>query len=231
MNVISKLVILFNLIPIPFLIGKNSNGEDKLIDLFSTSLLMISYSQDEQLIKILKKLFDLNNESFLSKYLITTSRILEEIEINNETDKIFLRDAPEKSLAKFLNEINKQIAKRYKEIDKEKRDEFKRIVLIIDDIWSLVISKPRSNVLLFINILLKGSAVGVNTIIFSGISYRNLLPQLIEINPEIKAELQKKYGILEPKTLNIIGTELIFTPDDLVFLRKKGEMEVERYFK
>jgi hypothetical protein len=76
-----------------------------------------------------------------------------------------------------------------------------------------------------------GPAVGINTILASGISYRNLLQQLISINPTILTELQNKYGIPEPKQINLMGDEIIFTPDDLIFFKQAGKMEMERLFK
>jgi hypothetical protein len=62
-------------------------------------------------------------------------------------------------------------------------------------------------------IILYGSDVGIHTIFTSKLSYRNLLEQLININPSITKELQKKYGVPEPKRINSIGHELLFTAD------------------
>jgi hypothetical protein len=82
-----------------------------------------------------------------------------------------------------------------------------------------------------IRVMLYGPAVGIHTIIASGISYRNLLQQLVNTHPMIKEELQKKYGDPEPKQLNMIGHELIFTSDDLIFYKEPGQMEHLRLFK
>jgi hypothetical protein len=79
-------------------------------------------------------------------------------------------------------------------------------------------------------IILYGSDVGIHTIFTSKLSYRNLLEQLININPSITKELQKKYGVPEPKRINSIGNELLFTADNVVFYKKAGSMEMVRMY-
>ena len=69
-----------------------------------------------------------------------------------------------------------------------------------------------------------------NTIITSSLSYRNLLEQLININPSITKELQKKYGVPEPQKITILGSELILTAENLVFYKKAGSMGMEKMY-
>ena len=78
--------------------------------------------------------------------------------------------------------------------------------------------------------MLFGPAVGIHTIFASGISYRNLLQQLININPAITDMLQEKYGVPEPKQISVMGKELIYTSDDLIFYRINGFEELEKYY-
>ncbi|MCY7361097.1 MAG: hypothetical protein LH629_03370, partial [Ignavibacteria bacterium] len=98
-------------------------------------------------------------------------------------------------------------------------------------IWDIVKAKPKKLTLDLMLILLYGPAVGIHTIIASGISYRNLLQQLVGIHPILTLELQKKYGRPEPKQISALGHELIYTPDELVFYKKQGSFEMERFFK
>lgn len=229
-------------------IGKYSNGAIQLIDLSQISLLMISFSKDNQLVNILNKILKTDYENKKTHYIITSSRRLLQLELTG-SELFFLRDIPEKSSFKsrsdFLNQINKEINHRLKILNDKKVKNFARYVslniwndikltyqfMIVDDVWDLVVSKPKSIGLSMMNIILNGPIVGIHTIIASGISYRNILQQLIQINPVITDQLQKKFGIPEPKQLNVIGTELIFTPDDLIFLKKTGEMSIQRFFK
>ncbi len=103
-------------------------------------------------------------------------------------------------------------------------------LLLIDDIWNLVKAKPVSLSIQLFRIILNGPAVGVHTIIGSNISYRNLLQHLIELNPAIRKMLQEKYGIPEPTQISSIAQELILTPDHLVFYKKSGLGDLEKYY-
>lgn len=101
--------------------------------------------------------------------------------------------------------------------------------LIIDDIWDIITSIPKTNALNLLLIMLYGPEVGIRTIFASIISYINLLQQLIHLHPQLKIELQKKYGIPEPKLISNVGHELIFSIEDFVYYR--SGQKLERYFK
>jgi len=102
--------------------------------------------------------------------------------------------------------------------------------LLIDDIWNLVKAKPESLAISLFRIILNGPAVGIHTIMGSNISYRNLLQHLISLNPPIRKMLQEKYGIPEPTQISAIAQELILTPDKLVFYKKTGVANLEKYY-
>jgi DNA segregation ATPase FtsK/SpoIIIE-like protein len=70
--------------------------------------------------------------------------------------------------------------------------------LLIDDIWNLVSAKPQSLSISLFRIILNGPGVGIHTILGSNISYRNLLQQLIELNPAIEKMLQENTASLLP---------------------------------
>jgi hypothetical protein len=233
---------------IPLIIGKNSSGKDQYVDLSTVPLLMISYSSEKQMFEILNRFFKINYEYNSANYLITSSRHMEQI-IVEENQLFFLRDIPEKSRFKsrlsLLNSINKEMKRRIKILEGKKVKDFARYVslnlwnehkltyqfMIIDDIWDIVIAKPKTIGLSMMNIILNGPLVGIHTILTSGLSYRNILQQLIQLNPIIREQLRNKYGMPEPQQINVLGTELIFTPDELIFLKKSGEMEMQRFFK
>lgn len=216
---------------IPLLIGKNSNGEDKYIDLAAISLLMVSYSRDNQLTEVISRLLQLNSYYKEKNYIIATSKIIQQNQhINN--DVVFLKDDPGKSTVKsrlhLLKRVQREIKKREKVADKQ---ELPHQFLIIDDVWDLVTAKPQSVGLSLMSILLDGVTVKVHTILASGLSYRNLLQQLIQINPSLNIELERRFGKPIPKQMNVLGTELIFSPDDLIFLKEVGDMEMKRFFR
>jgi hypothetical protein len=72
--------------------------------------------------------------------------------------------------------------------------------------------------------------VGIHTILGSNISYRNLLQQLIELNPAIEKMLQEKYGIPAPTQISSIAQELIISPDKLIFYKKSSVLDMQKYY-
>jgi hypothetical protein len=105
------------------------------------------------------------------------------------------------------------------------------LFLFIDDIWDIIVSKPKKLALNFMMILLYGQYVGVHVVFASAISYRNLLQQLVGIYPILTIELKKKYGIPEPVKISDLGQELFFTPDGLVYYKKNAISDLLKYYK
>jgi hypothetical protein len=233
---------------IPFKIGKNSNGDDQYIDLSEIPLLMVSYSDEHILNEVFQKLQFLQYPYKGANYVITNSRRLKLWEARNVEDQIFLKDEPEQtnihSRQKLFKKVIDEIVRREQILKSKKGMDFKRYYslnlwnqekfsyqfLMIDDIWDIVTAKPRGLGINLIRIMLFGPAVGIHTIFASGISYRNLLQQLVNINPAITDMLQEKYGVPEPKQIGVMGKEFIYTSDGLIFYRKNGFEELEKYY-
>jgi len=228
------------------LIGKNSHGEDQYIDLTKVPVLIISYCEDAQIKSIFNQfhLFD-----FLSKnYLIANTRYFKDWGLNKEYFHLFMRDDPKiefETRIDLIDHILEEIVNRQKIMKKKKVFDFERYVslntwndiklghqfLILDDVWDIIVSKPVKLGLNFMMILLYGPLVGIHTIFASGISYRNILEQLINQHPILTIELRKKYGFPEPKKISELGQELIFTPDGLVYYKKSSISDLLKYYK
>jgi hypothetical protein len=232
---------------IPFNIGKNSNGEYQFIDLVNNPLLMISYCDNEQLEKSLNSINQCSNHAAVSFYIMTVRRRLHFSESNQRVG-LFLRDEPlegtVKSRVLFLNKILQETRRRNKLLKSKKitsfnvyyslnlwnKEKLDYRILLIDDVWDIVRAKSKQTGINLIRILLNGPAVGIYTILASELSYRNLLQQLVTINPRISEELQSKYGIPEPKQINLMGSEIIYSPDGLVFHKEKGSLGLTKYY-
>ena len=228
------------------LIGKNSDGEDQFIDLTKVPVLIISYCEDEQLRSIFSQ-FDSFN--FVSKnYLIANSRFFKDWGLNKEYFHLFMRDDPKiefETRIDLIDHIIKEIVNRQKIMKKKNVVDFERYVslntwndiklghqfLIIDDVWDIIVSKPVKLGLNFMMIILYGPLVGIHTIFASGISYRNILEQLINKHPILTIELRKKYGFPEPRKISELGQELIFTPDGLVYYKKNAISDLLKFYK
>ncbi len=229
---------------VPLLIGKNSSAEQVAIDLSLVPLLMISYFHENQLTNLLSQ-FTKSKKN----YFITNSRRLKKWELPIENNYIFLRDIPEignvTSRSMIVKLVLKEIEKRNKVLQKNKIDSFIKYhalntwnkvkldykFIIIDDVWDLVTAKPQRIAMNFMMIILYGPSVGIHTVFTSGLSYRNLLQQLVLDHPEITEELKKKYGNPPPQDINNLGHELILTSDELVYYKKASIMEMEKFFK
>ena len=233
---------------VPFIIGKTSNGHNQSIDLAETPLLMLSFCNEQQLKIVIQQLCIAGNDYEHIFYFATNSKRLEQWEINKEDVYVFLKDDPiagsilsrKKLLDKIITEIGrrkrilgkKKIAsfKRYHELNLWNEEKLSYNFFVVDDVWDLVVSKPRSLGLDLITIMLNGPEVGINTIIGSEISQHNLLTQLVNLNPKITTALQEKYGIPEPKRLGMLGAELTFTTEDFIYFRSANSIEFMRLF-
>ena len=228
------------------LIGKNSDGKDQYIDLTKVPVLIISYCEDEQLRYIFSQFdsFDFVNKN----YLIANTRFLNDWGFHKEHFHLFMRDDPKiefETRIDLIDHIIKEIVNRQKIMKKKKVVDFERYVslntwndiklghqfLIVDDVWDIIVSKPVKLGLNFMMIILYGPLVGIHTIFASGISYRNILAQLINQHPILTIELRKKYGFPEPRKISELGQELIFTPDGLVYYKKSAISDLMKNYK
>lgn len=234
---------------VPFILGKNSNGEDQLIDLCEVPLLMISFSNENYLMDVLRQICLSKEILDTDRYLLTSSRRLNLLGSDAISDHIHLKDVPLvsniHSKSQLLKKVIDEIIRREKVLKSKRQKNFatnfslnlwntEKLAyqfLVIDNIWDIVVSRPKSLGISLIRIILYGPLVGIHTIFASEISYRNLLQQLITINPGIKKILQTKYGLPEPEHIAQLGQELIFTPDGLVYYKKSSRGDMERYFK
>ena len=184
---------------IPFKVGRNSNGEDQFIDLSEIPLLMISFSDETLLSLLFQNIRGIDYPYKGGNYIATNTRRLKHWGEIKTDDFIYLRDEPEQgnisSRKNLLKIVTDEISRRQQIIKKVK--DFKRYhslnlwnnerltyqFLLIDDIWDIIVAKNKDIGLQLIRILLYGPAVGMHTIFASGISYRNLLSQLVISTP------------------------------------------------
>ena len=233
---------------IPLIVGKNSKSEDQQIDLCTIAFLMISYYDEVSVKEIFNQLYKTYYPYKSLNYWIANTRRLKQWQLSKDFGIVFFTDEPAEgnisTRQKLFKIVTDEIERRERILKRKKIKDFKRYVslnlwnqekltyqfLMIDDVWDIVTAKPKSLGITFIRILLYGPAVGIHTIIASAFSYRNLLQQLVKINPAITSELQLKYGIPEPNQIGVIGSELIFSPDGLVFYRQADSFNLEKYY-
>lgn len=228
------------------LIGKNSQGENQFIELNEIPVLMISYCNEEQLSFIFEQFG--NQKNVRKNYIITNSRFFQKWKLDKEQFIYFLRDEPEIDFEtrndiiihlldviverqKIMKKKSIKAFTRYLELNTWNEIKLDYIYLFLDDVWDLIVSKPKKLALNFMMVLLYGPNVGIHVVFASGISYRNLLQQLVNVYPILTIELKKKYGIPEPKKISDLGHELIFTPEEFVYYNKGNILEMTKYYK
>lgn len=217
---------------LPMVIGKNSAGEDVLLDVGVMPLLMISYCNEDQLGMIFKQLN--RGDQTEKHFLMTNSRRFYQWGFRKNGFLTFLRDMPSfdiSSRAKFLRQVMQEINRRQQLIKSDHTIIFNQRFLFIDDIWDVITSKPKKNALDLMMIMLYGPEVGIRTIFASIMSYMNLLQQLVHLHPQLSVELQKRYGTPEPRLIGEVGHELIFSMEDFVYYKKGIAHPIERYYK
>jgi hypothetical protein len=154
---------------VKILIGKNSLGENQYIELKEVPILMLSYCDEDQLTSIFSQ-FGLYSP--LNKYyLITNSRLFKTWKFKKEHVNVFMRDQPEFDIVnrnEFINQILDEVFRRKKIMKQKKILDFKRytslniwneikldyLFVFVDDIWDIIISKPKNLGLNFMMILL-----------------------------------------------------------------------------
>ena len=109
---------------IPLIIGKNSNGENQLIDLANTPLLMISYCEEEQLSNIFSQLQSLSYPFKQNDYYISSLRKYKIWKIDIQNAITLFKDEPDKgkvkNRVKMMKLVNDEISKRERILKKKK---------------------------------------------------------------------------------------------------------------
>ena len=214
---------------IPVVIGKNSSGEDKFIDLDHIHVLFVSYLHSKQLNEIIKQVTGYEN----STYFISQN-CDKELQLNKEKCSLYIKDEP--TLGNLYNrkEIFKQILKEIKRerssTVKKKSNTIQFRFLVVDNIWDIISSKHKQLALDLMLIIIYGALIGYRIIIGSTLSYRNLLEQIITMHPILIKELENQFKSPIPKRIDEICDELIFTAEELVYHKRPQTLSLEKYF-
>jgi hypothetical protein len=229
---------------IPISIGRDSSGDLQQINIEDVPILFISYFSEKHLTSIYLQLSSITNN-----YIIATSKRLVNWGFDIKSNHVFLRDNPRigniKSRVDLINLVSKTILIRKRILKKFQATDFKDYMslsdlrkdnldhqfLIIDDIWDLVISKPKQLALILMMVILEGPTVGIHSIIGSSLSYRNLLEQIITTHPSLTKELEKKYGNPPPRRIDELSEELIFTAEDLIYFKRSKSLDLQKLYK
>ena len=210
-------------------IGKNSSGEDKFIDLDQIHVLFVSYLHGKQLYEIIQQVTGYEN----STYFISQN-CSKELQLEKDKCSLYIKDEPTLGNLYSRKEIFKQILKeiKRKRSSAAKKKTFSPQIrfLIVDNIWDIITSKQKQLALDLMLIIIYGTSIGYRIIIGSTLSYRNLLEQVIAMHPVLIKELENQFKSPIPKRIDEICDELIFTAEEFVYHKQVNSISLEKYY-
>lgn len=222
------------IVNIPLVIGRQSSGEEYIIDLAGLPNLFISYSNEIQLPAILLQIINqvnrYDNTSIKLSYSLN-SRLAEmimplvnPIRLHIEFPHSDYEEGKINSIDEFIDSLIAEMKIRKALLKKPKRTTitFQTMLVIIDDVFEVIMSSKKKTALSFIELLITAAEYNMFFIMGSSGIYRNLLNQIMEVSSslqqKLKKSLQKTESINHP-----LGAELVINPDGLIFFRKQDE--------
>ena len=212
-------------------IGRQSTGEDHIVNLVELPHLFISHSTDVQLRQLFAALVAETQASwvFISCFIsnrrlsgivrayLPTNRMFPEIPLTDNIDeKPFTVD-------EFIALLAAEAKERFESIKRRKAvaKGLVPIVIFIDNIFDVIMSTRKKTPLSLIKLLITGTNVNMQFILGSSGTYRNLLDQLINVTPQLQKKLAKPMRALPVN--HPLGAELVINPDGLLFFREKDD--------
>jgi len=224
---------------IPLVIGKQSSGEEFIIDLERLPHLFISHSNDKQLQNIFIQLIGniVQNEIELHLSLSLSRRMTLLIKPLVPIESLFMEfnhndfeDGKINSIDEFVSSLIIEKKNRATLIKKSKipMAMFPAMIIFIDNIFEIIMAQQKKTALSFIELLLTGAPVKMYFIMGSSGIYRPLLDQLINVSPVLKKKLKKSFQ--EQLITQPLGAELVINPDGLLFFRERNEKIYTRLY-
>jgi hypothetical protein len=219
-----------------FSIGRLSNGEIVYLDLIESRNLFISYFKTEQLDVFLKNIFENAKHSDNTIFYIASDSRYKSYLKDNETKinqhQTYFFDKPFRSTIKnkseFINSLHKEYNHRKRrKIKKEKQNS---IIVVIDNIWNIIQNISKLSGSKLIELFSNSYAVGIHFIIASSTSYYNLLNQIIQ---PADRQIEKIDGnpIRHENGIKNLGAEIIYNSDELIFLKYRNSLDLNRLYK
>jgi hypothetical protein len=214
-------------------VGKTSDNLLHQPDIVSLPHLFFSYSHEQQLLRYFSEIIeclpekrDVTLAAALSKNLyselqpLLSAHLIKPLYIRNETTQ-------ENPITRyvFLQQLNRELKRRQR-----RRLTEPLLLVLVEDVLDLVITRRRSTGLQFLQLLIEGPESSMHVIAASGRAYRNLLLQLLNFNPVVKEQLQKQMPGIDFSVHYPLGAELVMTPEDVYFFRKRNEPDYTRFF-
>lgn len=213
-------------------IGRNSNGDIVVLDVFQSQNIFISYSEAEQLDNVIK--FFILNENQLKLYLAVNSRYTSYFKDRarfKEDHGFYFFDNPYRSSIKSKKSFINTIYQDYKKRTNTTSKIFPKMIVMVDNIWNLIQSISKSTGTKFLDLLFNAHQHGIHFVMASPTSYHNLFYQIVQPGP-VHQKMMLNAGINIPYSgVSKVGAEIIYNTEDFVFLKPYNSMDMNRLYK
>lgn len=212
-------------------IGKKSNNEPATVILEDLPHLFISWTEPEPLTvffqDILSQLIVKQKAGILDLAICARDQTISSFSSRDGIldNAIMLLRSAEGELTGtrpgFINRLRKEWLRRKKTTVKPGQPPAyqKPLIILVDDLIDLIITRNRNTGLYFLELLRYGSAQKIHFLMGSTRSYRGLVRQLLQF---------EKKG--EPPLLDTSMPELVITPEGLFFYKRPEELNYTRLF-
>ncbi len=233
-----------SILDLTLIIGKGSNNDLFEVDLMALPHLFVSYSEPGQINLFLKDAVETltrqagsGNLQFacaLSKAMYSgVENYLRKVKLFS----LFIRnealESARGSKYLFMRTLMKELKRRQKiklSPGKNSVSKLNPLVVIIDDIFDIIITKRKYTGSYFLELLTAGNELGIHFVVASIWAYRNLLSQLIKSKQDTKKAISNPVAEKNFLTIQPLIAELIITPEDLYFFKLSNQTDYTRYF-
>jgi hypothetical protein len=232
---------------LPFIIGEDSTNEAVFVDFEQLPHLFVSYSEESQIrqfICLLVNALQADHKGVpvdfalaLSHSPVTHGHVFRKdcfFKYSFVADDELMSSVVSKE--KFMQALSREMRERSILLKKqaegkcEKRKEVPHMIILLHDVFDFIMSRKKSIGLIFLQLLLMGKALKMHVVAASGITYRMLLKQLVNLNPAAMKKYQHFFGNDQMNIVTPLGAELVITAEDFIFLKKANSIDYQRLY-
>lgn len=223
----------------PLVIGRQSTGQEYIVNLAGLPNLFISYSNDSQLpdifAVIIKKIHQYGFQIQIA--LSLSSRIAKQLRPLLPPESLFMKFFHNDYEKEKINSIDEFISALVVEV-KQRKTLYRKsnstlimppvMIIFIDNIFEVIMAKKRKTVFAFIELVMQAAPLNMFFILGSSGIYRPLLNQLINVSSSLNNKLKNDF---QAQCISqSLGAELIINPDGLLFFRERDEKIYTRLY-
>lgn len=132
----------------------------------------------------------------------------------------------------FLMQVWKELKKRKRlaQLHAAKFEKEPVMIVWLDDVFDLIITRKKHTGLAFLDLLLNGAGCKMHLVAASFSTYRNLLKQLAVLHPVVKEKLKTQPQPAAFYAATPLGAELVLTGDDLVYYKPANAQDYVRLY-